>query len=279
MPSYLVTGASHGLGFAFIRKLSSDPSNVVFALVRNKQKAQEAINKEFSGRQNLHVLHGDLGDFESLRLAAKEVARLTGGGLDVLIANASYSIVGFDAISTQATQDQNFDRDMLESFRINVIGNTHLIANFLPLIERGTLKKVVVLSSGMGDVPLVVESEMKWQSPYAISKAALNMAVAKFHAQYAVKGILVMSISPGVVDTDSVREKSAQSTDLAGTATAEMNEGVEELWAAMKRYAPHFSGPITPDQSVAMVLDVVDKATIKDHGGRMISHLGTTRWL
>ncbi|KAL1853627.1 hypothetical protein Daus18300_011750 [Diaporthe australafricana] len=270
MPSYVVTGASHGLGFAFIRILSSDPSNVVFGLVRDQSKAQQAVNREFPDRKNLHILRGDLGDIDSLRLAAKEVARITGGGLDMLVANASYTIPGFDAIATQATQDQHFDQDMLESFRVNVIGNTHLITNFIPLIERGTLKKVVVLSSGMGDVPLVVESKFKGQSPYAISKAALNMAVAKFHAQYFAKGVLVMAISPGVVDTESLKDAGSR---------VEMREGMEEMMASMKTYAPHFSGPITPDQSVAMVLDVVGKATLEDNGGKMVSHLGTTRWL
>lgn len=35
---------------------------------------------------------------------------------------------------------------------------------------------------------------------YAASKAALNIVVAKFHAQYKKEGILFLSISPGIVD-------------------------------------------------------------------------------
>ena len=90
---------------------------------------------------------------------------------------------------------------MQESFRINVLGNTHLLAEFTPLIRQGSLKKMVVISSGMADVPLVVETDMGISSEYAIAKIALNMAVAKFQVQYKSEGILVMAVSPGLVDT------------------------------------------------------------------------------
>lgn len=36
---------------------------------------------------------------------------------------------------------------------------------------------------------------------YAASKAAVNMLVAKYNVAYGPKGILFMSISPGLVDT------------------------------------------------------------------------------
>ena len=48
----------------------------------------------------------------------------------------------------------------------------------------------------------------------------------------------------------------------------------------MKNYAePDFKGPITPEESAKLVLGVVNKATIEENGGKMISHLGTWRWL
>jgi NAD(P)-dependent dehydrogenase (short-subunit alcohol dehydrogenase family) len=38
-------------------------------------------------------------------------------------------------------------------------------------------------------------------SPYAISKAELNLAVAEFHAEYQKDGILFMAISSGMVNS------------------------------------------------------------------------------
>lgn len=72
---------------------------------------------------------------------------------------------------------------------------------FTPLIQKGHLKKIVAISSGMGDIDFTVEANVLFQAPYSISKAALNMAIAKFHVQYRKEGILFMGISPGVVDT------------------------------------------------------------------------------
>jgi NAD(P)-dependent dehydrogenase (short-subunit alcohol dehydrogenase family) len=98
----------------------------------------------------------------------------------------------------------------LDSFRINALGNVHLFAAFVPLIKKGALKKVIAISSGMGDTELVAEHAIDNAIGYAVSKAALNMIVAKFHAQYREEGILFVSISPGVVDTGRTCEHTHQ---------------------------------------------------------------------
>ena len=51
--------------------------------------------------------------------------------------------------------------------------------------------------------------------------------------------------------------------------------------AAINRYAPNFPGPITPEQSVNMVLGVVEAATIEKNGGKMVSHFvdSPDKWL
>jgi NAD(P)-dependent dehydrogenase (short-subunit alcohol dehydrogenase family) len=81
------------------------------------------------------------------------------------------------------------------------LGNIHLMSAFVPLIQKGNIKKVVALSTGMCDIDFTLEANMKSQAPYAMSKIALNLAVAKFHVQYAPEGILFMALSPGLVDT------------------------------------------------------------------------------
>jgi NAD(P)-dependent dehydrogenase (short-subunit alcohol dehydrogenase family) len=85
--------------------------------------------------------------------------------------------------------------------RSNVIGNIHLFNLTIPLVLRGEAKKVIAISSGMADVDLAAKFDLYDGSLYSISKAALNMAVAKFSAQYAKEGVLIMTVSPGMVDT------------------------------------------------------------------------------
>jgi len=93
-------------------------------------------------------------------------------------------------------------------FNTNVVGVVHTINAFLPLLRRGTTKKVITLSSGMGHTELVLKSGLSNQAPYAISKAALNMAVAKYAAEYKAEGFLFLAISPGLVDTSTKARES-----------------------------------------------------------------------
>ena len=45
-------------------------------------------------------------------------------------------------------------------------------------------------------------------------------------------------------------------------------------------YAPHFTGSITPEESVKAVLDVIEQASLaKGDGGAYLSHFGNKQWL
>lgn len=90
---------------------------------------------------------------------------------------------------------------MLANFKTNTIAQIHLFNLFTPLILRGTAKKVIAISSGHADVDLVTKFNVATAGVYTISKAALNMAVAKFSAEYSADGVLFLSLSPGMVDT------------------------------------------------------------------------------
>lgn len=91
--------------------------------------------------------------------------------------------------------------DLRLSFETNVIGNIHLFNLTIPLVLAGRGKKVITISSGMADIDLVAKYDVEPGAPYPISKAAVNVAVAKFSAQYARDGVLFMSICPGMVET------------------------------------------------------------------------------
>lgn len=45
-------------------------------------------------------------------------------------------------------------------------------------------------------------------------------------------------------------------------------------------YAPHFKGPITPEESVRMMMDVIEKASVENgDGGAFVSHFGNKQWI
>ncbi|KAI5357044.1 Putative short-chain dehydrogenase/reductase SDR, NAD(P)-binding domain superfamily [Septoria linicola] len=265
MPSYLVTGASRGLGYAWITHLASNPTNTVFGLVRNKTATEEALAKD--GIKNVHVLSADVTDHKALLAAAEKTAEVTGGGLDILIHNAAYISERSQFFTVLDDKPEEFAADLTASFQANVVGATYLLNAFLPLIRRGKDKKIAVLSSGMADLDLVNQYSIAVASPYTVSKAAANMLVSKYHAALGKQeGILVLSISPGFVNTrpNMLEEEIA---------------GYQKLGAQFAEIAPDFKGPIASLDSVKMQLEVIDRATVAEFGGAFVSHHGDKNWL
>lgn len=93
----------------------------------------------------------------------------------------------------------------MEHFRINTVGPVHLFSIFMPLILKGRAKKVIAMSTGISDTEMTLKADIYHAVAYSISKAALNMAAAKFSAVYREQGVLVMAICPGAVDTGSLQ--------------------------------------------------------------------------
>lgn len=113
-----------------------------------------------------------------------------------------------------ANTPEKLEEDLLESYRVNVVGQVHLFNLYLPLILKGRAKKVIALGSGLADTHLTAKYKFDLSSPYSMSKAALNMLVAKYHASYADQGVLFLSISPGLVDTGHQSERACATSLL-----------------------------------------------------------------
>jgi len=270
MASYLVTGASRGIGFEFARQLSVDPNNTVIALVRDKAGTQKRFAEELD-RTNLHVVQADITDYSTLEASVGEVSKLVNGSLDYIIANAGLisSWSAYDPLSVLGQDPVGLEQDLLDLFKTNVVGNIHLFNLYLPLIRNGRAKKVITISSGFADNELTKNYSIDLSAPYSISKAAMNTAVAKFDARHAEDGILFMAICPGTVDTGS-----------ANNATEEQQKSLGVLFSKFQKYAPGFSGPAPVEESVKDVLAVVNKASLEDgYGGTYLSHFGNKQWL
>lgn len=92
-------------------------------------------------------------------------------------------------------------------FNINVIGVIHTINVFLPLVRAGSAKKVITISSGIGECELTVQAGFSISGPYSISKAAVNMVVAKYAAEYKKDSLIFLALSPGLVNTQESTTK------------------------------------------------------------------------
>ncbi|KAF8176434.1 hypothetical protein K438DRAFT_1770627 [Mycena galopus ATCC 62051] len=262
MPSYVITGAAKGIGLEYVTQLSADSKNTVFAIVRNKATATELTALS---RKNVEVLEADVTDAQTLKLAANEVSKVTGNKLDCLINNAGKTNHPGLTLD-QFPSPEVLEYDLLDNFKTNTIGAVHATNAFLPLLKNGTDKKVISITSALADLDVTLIGAVGEPS-YAISKAALNMVVAKYAAQYKAEGFTFLAICPGMVITSMLPSNSCSLHTLDTM-----------MMAAAAKIAPDFKGPITTEESVKMQLEVINGWTV-ERSGAFVSHFGNKQWI
>lgn len=271
MASYVITGVSRGLGWEFLRQLSADENNKVIGLVRDKVGTEKRVAEELAGRTNITILQADITNYNTLKDAASATAEVTGGSVDYLIANAGSvsKYDAFDDIGTLTDDLEEFNAQFQLTMNTNVLGNIHLFKVFLPLVLKSSVKKVIHITSAHADLDPIRQFDVEPASVYSISKAGMNIAVAKFSAQYRRDGVLFMSISPGVVDVGGM-----------DNITPAQWEKLGSLLHKFKEFAPHFEGQATPEDSIKDMLTTIRRASIEDgFGGAFVSHKGDKQWL
>ena len=217
----LVTGANRGIGLAFVQQLLARGDRVI-ATCRHPGKAA-ALNTlagEFPGR--LHVLPLDIAQQKSRTELVRELPLVLGDDsrIDVLINNAG--------VLHSGERFGHIDAAMLEdSFRINAVGPFLLTQAVAPLLADGA--RIANLSSVMGSIARCTE----FRSPsYCSSKAAQNMLTVELARALAARGIVVLALHPGWVQTE-----------MGGD-----------------------SATVDPNDSVGGLLRVIDAATLEDSG-------------
>ncbi|KAJ4311246.1 hypothetical protein N0V94_008037 [Neodidymelliopsis sp. IMI 364377] len=269
MSVYVITGASKGIGFEFLKQISDDPENLVVGLVRDKDATKQKVMEELGERPTVHILHADLTSYATLKKAAADTAEIVGErGVDYLIANGAFmsDLDSFDSIGALGDKVEELEDVASKYFQTNVVGNIHLFHLFMPLVLKGTVKKVIAISSGHADLDLINEFEVEASPLYAASKAAMNVIVAKFSVQYKKDGVLFMSLSPGVVEV--------------GHFANEQTQSLMAFVGQVKAYAPHFDGPTPVDEAVRTNRSTMEKASIgSGYSGAFVSHFGNKQWI
>jgi len=169
----------------------------------------------------------------------------------------------------------------------------------MPLVLKGKAKKVVTITSGFADPELTRTYDIGTAPLYSASKAAVNMIVAKFSAEYREQGVLFLAVTPGTVDVGQYNggmfslsslfcphsymhflHPGGLSIHLTFTATPEQVQNLGKLAAKFAQYEPNFKGPIPTEESVKLMRSVIDNASVeKGHGGDFLSQFGSKRWL
>jgi 3-oxoacyl-[acyl-carrier protein] reductase len=183
----LVTGAGAGLGSAFVEALAERGAAVALLDIdaESVSALSDALNAKGFATLAVHADVACAADLE--KAVAATVAAF--GGIDILINNAGLHSakynVGFDALGLAETR---------RLFDVNLLGLVALSAACRPVMaERG----------GGVIVNMASSAAFTSNSAYGVSKLAVRGATICLATEYAIDGIRVNAIAPGLVGTDA----------------------------------------------------------------------------
>jgi len=239
MPSYLITGTSRGLGLAIAEKLLEDPKNIVVATARNISAPGLKALAAKTPKDRLHLVLLEVSKEDAYPAAVAATEAALPNGLDYLIVNA-----GVD-YQTFKTFGKEVDFKLFEEeLRVNVIAPMIAVRAFNPLLNKGSAKKVLFMTSTLGSFSRAANIPGLGDT-YSTTKAALNMAVLKYGVALKAQGsdFIFILLFPGLVPA----------TDLGA--------GVLPYF---EKYIPNVK-TTTLEESVNGSIKVLHDATKEDH--------------
>ena len=188
MKTWFITGASRGFG-ALIAERALAKGDAVVATARNPR----AITDRFGEQPNLLALALDVSD-EAQAVAAAQAAVDRFGGIDVLLNNAGYGLLGAVEEASAA--------EVEALYRTNVFGLLAVTRAVLPHMRAKRSGRILNISSIGG-----------YQSGpgfgvYCSTKFAVEGLSEALHAELAPLGIHVTVVEPGYFRTDFLESAS-----------------------------------------------------------------------
>jgi NAD(P)-dependent dehydrogenase (short-subunit alcohol dehydrogenase family) len=219
-----ITGTNRGLGLEFAKQYLTRGEQVI-STCRNPNTAVELQKLKENYKDNLLILKLEVTEQEERKRVHKEVKE-NFKAIDIFINNAGIRSGGMD---DGYVLGELHNEDMTKVFNVNSIAPVLLVEQFLDLIKKGNNPKIINITSWLGSI---TNKTWLFRYSYCASKTALNMFSKLMSIQLKEKGIIVIPLHPGHVQTD-----------LGG-----------------------YSAPLTPKQSIEEMIKVIDSLTLKDTG-------------
>lgn len=185
----LVTGAARGIGFESCRQLLARGYTVVGCPRTEASDELDRLAKQHPDR--MFRISMDVGDDASVARAAAEVGRVV-DHVDLLVNNAG--IYPEDDGGLERLELQK----LIEAFDVNALGALRVTRAMLPLLRKGSGKRVIQVTSLMGSMG---DNSSGGSYAYRMSKAALNMANRNLAHELGHEGFLCLAVHPGWVQT------------------------------------------------------------------------------
>jgi short-subunit dehydrogenase len=194
----LITGATAGIGRHAALTFAARGHRVI-ASGRNKA----ALATLHAQSPQIDVVQLDVADATSVAEAVVEVDRLTDGrGVDVLVNNAGYGLVGpLVEIS---------DAKLREQFDVNVFGLMSVTRAFLPKMMQRRKGRVLNVTSVSGRISLPIFGA------YHASKWAVETMSDSLRMELRPFGVHVVVIEPGTIRTDFAERSRREASEVEG---------------------------------------------------------------
>lgn len=241
-----VQGASRGIGAQYCRSLVKRQNVQVIASCRKPEASKELLNLKKNYPDTFSILPLDVTQEDTIANAAAQVDKQF-GKLDLLINAAAIlhpSGKGETSLKTTTADD------MVKTFQTNTIGPLMVAKHFSNLLSKGdgligaqssnkSQNHSSVLVNMSAKVGSISDNGLGGWYSYRMSKAALNMATKNLSIELGRghRRIVCISLHPGTVDTDLSRP---------------YHKNVKTLFSTQ--------------QSVGLMLEVIDSLCIKDSG-------------
>lgn len=186
----VLTGVSRGVGFEVAKKFL-DEGALVLGVARNRAHLAKANTQLKRYGKSYSAVLADIGNPACAR-RIRDAAAKRWGAVDLLVNNAGVNP------GAKTFLDEG-DKDLEDTFRVNVMGPYRLTRALLPLLRKGREPRVINVSSGAGSVHSVTTGD--GMSSYRLSKFALNGLTSLFATHLKGKVSCVM-MDPGWVRTD-----------------------------------------------------------------------------
>lgn len=222
----LVTGGTKGAGRAIAERLVQAGATVIVT-------ARNAPEKESS---QLHFIAADLSRAEGAEKVVSEVLS-TYGRLDILVNNLGSSTTpagGFASLK---------DEDWISTLQANLLAPVRLDRGFLPQMIEQKNGVIIHIASIQGKLPLY-DSTL----PYAAAKAGLRNYSKSLSNEISPKGIRVLTVSPGWINTTASVAWLGELARNAGSTVAEAQQKVMDALGGIP-----YGRPAEPEEVAELV--------------------------
>lgn len=190
----MVTGGAQGLGLSFAEALGEAGASVAIVDINGSKAEAASAHLQKKGIRSIALQADVTNPDDCTRMVKSTVEKL--GALDIALNNAG--------INASSPAEETSGKEWSSTFNVNTHGvfyGCQAEARHMLSVGRGK----IINTGSMASLPGYVPNPQK-QAAYNASKAAVVKLTQSLAVEWGARGINVNSISPGIVETDLIKE-------------------------------------------------------------------------